>query len=100
MPEAFGDLFLHLIASHHGHARPSLPPVPDPGFAGVASGGRWLSPERWQTPAPHHLAAGTEERFWRLTRQHGWWGLAALEACVRLADWHASARPKSIQEEH
>lgn len=88
------DLFLHLIAAHHGHARPSLPVTDDPGFPGLTFHGIEVSRDAWQNPAPHHLSAGTEQRFWSLCRKHGWWGLAALEAALRLADWHASARPK------
>jgi hypothetical protein len=41
------------------------------------------------TPA-HHIGSGHAERFWQLTRCHGWWGLAYLEALLRMGDWYAS----------
>ena len=73
------DLLLHLIASHHGHARPFAPVFVD---------------DAWSDPPPHHLASGVADRFWLLTRRHGWWGLAYLEAILRLADHHASHFPR------
>jgi CRISPR-associated endonuclease/helicase Cas3 len=90
------DLVLHLVASHHGHARPFAPVAPDPDPPPVS--GRLGSTEielnaedRKQLVEPHRLDSGVSDRFWRLTRQYGWWGLAYLEAVLRLADWYGSA---------
>ncbi|HET9627286.1 MAG TPA: type I-U CRISPR-associated helicase/endonuclease Cas3 [Kofleriaceae bacterium] len=84
------ELVLHLIASHHGWCRPFPPPVVDPAAIAV----------RLQH-GPHVLAASTQhgltrldsglaDRFWRLGARYGWWGLAWLEAVLRLADHRAS----------
>lgn len=82
-PDA-GDLMLHLIASHHGHARPFAPVFND---------------DIWSDPPPHHLGSGVAERFWKLTRRYGWWGLAYLEAILRLADHHTSRFPRGPESE-
>jgi len=85
------DLILHLIATHHGRARPFAPVVPDPDPPGVIVGGVEMSQVyRAAAAPPHRLDSGIAERFWRLTRRFGWWGLAYLEALLRLADWQAS----------
>jgi CRISPR-associated endonuclease/helicase Cas3 len=90
MHEDLRQLVLHLIAAHHGEARPSLPVVLDDSPECVAFEGLSVCRrDRLETP-PHSLAAGVEDRFWSLTRQFGWWGLAYLEAMLRLADWRAS----------
>ncbi len=90
-------LVLHLIASHHGHARPFAPVVTDdePREIQFTQGSITLSlssQERSGNPA-HAIDSGLAERFWQLTRHHGWWGLALLEAILRLADQTASANP-------
>ncbi len=98
LPDAAGlrDLALHLIAAHHGHARPFAPVIDDPdplplsthslpGAPAISISGN----ERKDHPA-HRLDSGVPDRFWRLLRQHGPWGLAFLETILRLADQQAS----------
>jgi CRISPR-associated endonuclease/helicase Cas3 len=80
------DLLLHLIASHHGRCRPFAPVVFDEEPVHVRY-------EGWEASSKHELHAvdsGISERFWRLTRRYGWWGLAWLESIVRLADQRQS----------
>lgn len=91
----FASLILHLIASHHGHARPFAPLVPDDDPPTI----EWennvsLSRETRLTQPAHALDSGLAERFWQLTRHHGWWGLSLLESILRLADQTASANPE------
>lgn len=93
--EVLADLVLHLIASHHGHGRPFAPVVFDespPGISDHFMGTKVLldADDRSSSVPAHRLDSGVAERFWRLTRGYGWWGLAYLEAIVRLADWYAS----------
>lgn len=84
------ELVLHLIASHHGHCRPFAPHVADDfppavqwDYAGVA----WfLSESRRAEWKAHALDSGVADRFWRLVRKYGWWGLAWLESILILAD--------------
>ena len=104
---------LHLIAAHHGEARPFASVVVDQPTEEERRNGNltnfhdrrsvvldasrhWPSIDangeqrkHW-TPA-HRLDSGIAERFWALTREHGWWGLAWLESILRLADQQASA---------
>jgi CRISPR-associated endonuclease/helicase Cas3 len=89
------DLVVHLVTSHHGHGRPFAPVCPDPWSPGIRGklGGTYLSLDavlRSSSPPAHRLDSGVTERFWRLSRRYGWWGLAYLEALLRLADWYAS----------
>lgn len=80
LPEAerrfYHDLYLHLIAAHHGYFRPSLP---DRGFD---------SPP---TPAKQNpLRLECIERTARLQKQLGYWRLAYLESLLKVADVAAS----------
>jgi CRISPR-associated endonuclease/helicase Cas3 len=74
------ELVLHLIAAHHGRARPHFPvdEVFDPNQSDQAS---------------DKLAMTVPQRFGRLQRRYGRWGLAYLESLLRAADWSASANP-------
>jgi CRISPR-associated endonuclease/helicase Cas3 len=69
------DLCLHLIAGHHGHARP--------GFR-IQAAGPIL------TNALNEAIAATPTRFARVQTTYGWWTLAWLEALVKAADVLAS----------
>ncbi len=80
------DIVLHLIAAHHGRARPHFPVEeatdPDAAFADVQA-----------------VTAAVPLRFARLQRRFGRWGLAYLESILRAADYTASAQPSSIVED-
>ncbi len=85
------QLTLHLIAAHHGYARPFAPVVLDNQPPEVEHEAILLTTnDRLENPA-HRLDSGIGQRFWSLTKQYGWWGLAYLEAILRLADQQASA---------
>ncbi len=71
------DLALHLIAAHHGHARPG---IGIEGYDGV--------PPSQAEAAAQMIAM----RFARLQRAWGPWGLAWWEALLRAADQAASRR--------
>ena len=75
LPDDTRDLILHLIAAHHGRARPL-----------VSSAGCEEGP-------PSLLASKAEDaalRFARLQKRYGPWGLAWREAILRAADQSVS----------
>lgn len=76
LSEDLRDLVLHLVAAHHGRARPILP------IDGAEEAPTLLT-ERVQEVAL---------RFDRLSRRFGPWGLAWLESLLRAADQRASRR--------
>lgn len=76
------DLALHLIAAHHGRARP-----------------HFFSDETFDPGHPDDrvalICAEVPRRFGRLQRRYGRWGLAYLESLVRVADILASREEMS-----
>jgi CRISPR-associated endonuclease/helicase Cas3 len=82
------DLLVHLVAAHHGYARPLarlvLDPQPQPVTAIVY--GHKLSVSSDAT-----VDLDQPSRFGRLNARYGRWGLALLEAIVRCADMTISA---------
>ncbi len=83
LPNDYRDLILHLIAAHHGYARPL-----------IRSNGCEDGP-----PSVLELKAGEAAlRFARLQQRYGPWGLAWREAILRAAD-HSASRATSETED-
>jgi len=87
------ELLQHLIGTHHGYGRILAPVVEDnktQSFDFFANGTQCALKQRhpWC-----RLDSGWVDQFAKLQHQYGWYGLAYLEAIVRLADHVASAKP-------
>ena len=80
LPHQMQDVVLHLIAAHHGRARPHFSPS------------EIIDPMR-PTVEAQVESVEVMRRYARLQRQFGRWGLAYLESLLRAADWDASANP-------
>lgn len=100
------DLVLHLIGSHHGYCRPFAPVVFDNEPQNVTLNLEKLG-ELQNLKLQHssdtgleRLDSGVPDRFWRLTRRYGWWGLVWLEAILRLADHRRSEAETWEQREN
>jgi CRISPR-associated endonuclease/helicase Cas3 len=87
------DLLFHLIASHHGYCRPLAPPIQDkePEPFEIMVNDELVKYYGVNYPLAH-ISSGVAERFWKLTRRFGCWGLPYLELLLRLADQQESAR--------
>lgn len=86
LSESMRELVLHLIAVHHGFARPHFPAdhAYDPEPKGVDV---------------ELIACDVPQRYARLQRKYGRWGLAYIESLLRAADYAASAQPSSFVED-
>jgi CRISPR-associated endonuclease/helicase Cas3 len=79
------ELVLHLIAAHHGRGRPHF------------STNEAFDPEH-QASAAAAVARVAPQRYARLQRKYGRWGLAYLESLLRAADYAASANPSEFEK--
>ncbi|MBN2327390.1 MAG: type I-U CRISPR-associated helicase/endonuclease Cas3 [Candidatus Omnitrophica bacterium] len=78
------ELALHLIAAHHGYARPHFP-------------AEKAVDRKYEDTKTNQAAIEATRRFARLQRKYGRWGLAYLESLLRAADYAASARPSNSE---
>ncbi|HEY3721354.1 MAG TPA: type I-U CRISPR-associated helicase/endonuclease Cas3, partial [Roseiarcus sp.] len=103
------ELVLWLIGTHHGHGRPFFPHA-DPEDAKTRDGlllSYRLDFALAPGPGPQSLAFDFKGLDWaqmfeRLKAKYGIWGLARLEAFVRLADHRASevSAPRNVDAPH
>ncbi len=79
------ELVLHLVAAHHGRARPHF------------SADELFDPEARDVDM-REIGVRVVTRFAALQKRFGRWGLAYLESLVRAADYAASAQPSQVVE--
>ncbi|WP_028583705.1 type I-G CRISPR-associated helicase/endonuclease Cas3g [Desulfogranum mediterraneum] len=77
LPDNSSDLLKYLVATHHGYARVVLPIGGDESLWNKAGGPTWGNMTD------------------RLNEEYGAWGLAYLEALVRLSDWIQSEQEQN-----
>lgn len=81
---ALHPLLLHLVAAHHGRARPHFPT-------------RELFDPEVRTDL-EEVGVEVLNRFAELQARYGRWGLAYLESLLRAADYEASIQPSAFFE--
>jgi CRISPR-associated endonuclease/helicase Cas3 len=80
------ELALYLVGTHHGRGRPLMPERTDAGIQfRIDHGDEQYIFEG--APELGALGSGWPSLFWALNRRYGPWGVAYLEAVLRLADW-------------
>jgi CRISPR-associated endonuclease/helicase Cas3 len=81
------DLLIHLVAAHHGYARPLARLVLDPAPRTVTA---LIDGHKATIASEHTVDLDQPARFARLNDRYGRWGLALLETVVRCADMTVS----------
>jgi CRISPR-associated endonuclease/helicase Cas3 len=79
-------LVRYLVGVHHGRGRPFPPVVLDPAPQRCAVQYRGHHVETGSDHGLARLESGWAETFWQLHRRYGYWGVAYLEALLRLGD--------------
>lgn len=92
------DLVLHLVASHHGWCRPFVTPVIDPEPQMVSIDFEGIKLTSSSSHGLERFDSAISQRFWTLVRRYGYWGLAWLEAVLRLADHRESEREAPTED--
>ncbi|GGL19959.1 type I-G CRISPR-associated helicase/endonuclease Cas3g [Mangrovihabitans endophyticus] len=81
------DLLIHLVAAHHGYARPLARLVIDPQPRTVLA---LIDGHKATTASDRTVDLDQPTRFTHLNQRYGRWGLALLETIVRCADMTVS----------
>ena len=81
------DLLVHLVAAHHGYARPLARLVHDPAPRAVTA---VVDEQKVTVDSAATVDLDHPTRFARLNDRYGRWGLALLETIVRCADMTVS----------